>query len=93
MKYFVASHEDRRLDATTRRTLPGSFVDLSDGVTHYELTILTAENSSSSTAASRFHCPIGTVSRPACTPAPCAPRLNSPAGWEPWDRHGKHTLS
>lgn len=37
MKYFVASDEDRRLDATTRRTLRGSFVDLTDGVTHYEL--------------------------------------------------------
>ncbi len=37
MKYFVASDEDRRLDATTRRTLRGSFVPLSDGVTHYEL--------------------------------------------------------
>ncbi|MFC0430900.1 alpha/beta fold hydrolase [Kutzneria buriramensis] len=38
MKYFVASYEDRRLDAATRRTLRGSFVTLSDGVTHYELT-------------------------------------------------------
>ncbi|MEU0797714.1 alpha/beta fold hydrolase [Amycolatopsis sp. NPDC005961] len=38
MKYFVASDEDRRLDATTRRDLRGSFVSLSDGVTHYELT-------------------------------------------------------
>ena len=38
MKYFVASDEDRRLDAATRRTLRGSFVSLSDGVTHYELT-------------------------------------------------------
>lgn len=37
MKYFVASDEDRRLDAATRRTLRGSFVTLSDGVTHYEL--------------------------------------------------------
>ena len=38
MKYFAASDEDRRLDAATRRTLRGSFVKLSDGVTHYELT-------------------------------------------------------
>ncbi|WP_086853465.1 alpha/beta fold hydrolase [Amycolatopsis kentuckyensis] len=37
MKYFVASDEDRRLDAATRRSLRGSFVPLSDGVTHYEL--------------------------------------------------------
>ncbi|MFJ9787437.1 alpha/beta fold hydrolase [Amycolatopsis sp. NPDC101161] len=37
MKYFVASDEDRRLDAATRRTLRGSFASLSDGVTHYEL--------------------------------------------------------
>lgn len=38
MRYFVASDEDRRLDAVTRRPLRGSFADLSDGVTHYELT-------------------------------------------------------
>ncbi|MGW5717322.1 alpha/beta fold hydrolase [Amycolatopsis sp. NPDC003865] len=38
MRYFVASDEDRRLDTATRRTLRGSFVELSDGVTHYELT-------------------------------------------------------
>lgn len=38
MKYFVASGEDHRLDAAARRTLRGSFVTLSDGVTHYELT-------------------------------------------------------
>ncbi|MDS0139976.1 MULTISPECIES: alpha/beta fold hydrolase [unclassified Amycolatopsis] len=38
MKYFVATEEDRRLDAATRRTLRGDFVTLSDGVTHYELT-------------------------------------------------------
>jgi pimeloyl-ACP methyl ester carboxylesterase len=37
MRYFVASDEDRRLDAAARRTLRGSFVALSDGVTHYEL--------------------------------------------------------
>ena len=37
MRYFVASDEDRRLDAATRRTLRGSYVELSDGVTHYEL--------------------------------------------------------
>ncbi|WP_086666109.1 alpha/beta fold hydrolase [Lentzea kentuckyensis] len=37
MRYFVVSDEDRRLDAATRRTLRGSYVELSDGVTHYEL--------------------------------------------------------
>jgi pimeloyl-ACP methyl ester carboxylesterase len=37
MKYFVAAGEDRRLDATTRRSLRGSYIQLSDGVTHYEL--------------------------------------------------------
>jgi pimeloyl-ACP methyl ester carboxylesterase len=37
MKYFVASDEVRRLDTATRRTLRGSYVALSDGVTHYEL--------------------------------------------------------
>jgi len=38
MKYFVAAGEDRRLDAATRRSLRGSYIQLSDGVTHYELT-------------------------------------------------------
>ncbi|WP_028934899.1 alpha/beta fold hydrolase [Pseudonocardia spinosispora] len=38
MRYFVTPGEDRRLDAATRSTLRGSFVRLSDGVTHYELT-------------------------------------------------------
>jgi pimeloyl-ACP methyl ester carboxylesterase len=38
MKYFVASGEDRRLDAATRGTLRGDYIRLSDGVTHYELT-------------------------------------------------------
>ncbi|MEV7387894.1 MULTISPECIES: alpha/beta hydrolase [unclassified Streptomyces] len=38
MKYFVASGEDRRLTADSRRSLRGSFIELSDGVTHYELT-------------------------------------------------------
>jgi pimeloyl-ACP methyl ester carboxylesterase len=37
MRYFVAPGEDRRLDAASRRGLRGSFVELSDGVTHYEL--------------------------------------------------------
>jgi pimeloyl-ACP methyl ester carboxylesterase len=37
MKYFVAAGEDRRLDADTRRSLRGSYIQLSDGVTHYEL--------------------------------------------------------
>jgi pimeloyl-ACP methyl ester carboxylesterase len=38
VKYFVAAGEDRRLDAATRRGLRGSYIQLSDGVTHYELT-------------------------------------------------------
>jgi pimeloyl-ACP methyl ester carboxylesterase len=37
MKYFTVPDEDRRLDDLTRRQLRGSFVELSDGVTHYEL--------------------------------------------------------
>jgi pimeloyl-ACP methyl ester carboxylesterase len=37
MKYFVALGEERRLDAATRQSLRGSFIPLSDGVTHYEL--------------------------------------------------------
>ncbi|MFF7946140.1 alpha/beta fold hydrolase [Streptomyces griseorubiginosus] len=37
MKYFVAVGEDRRLTADARQELSGSFIDLSDGVTHYEL--------------------------------------------------------
>ncbi|MFE4962674.1 alpha/beta fold hydrolase [Streptomyces sp. NPDC056660] len=38
MKYFVASGEDRKLTADSRKALRGSFIELSDGVTHYELT-------------------------------------------------------
>ncbi|MHC3471013.1 alpha/beta fold hydrolase [Streptomyces sp. 7R007] len=38
MKYFVAAGEDRCLTADTRPALRGSFIELSDGVTHYELT-------------------------------------------------------
>ncbi|GAQ53024.1 alpha/beta fold hydrolase [Streptomyces acidiscabies] len=38
MKYFVAPGEDRTLTTDSRRTLRGSFIELSDGVTHYELT-------------------------------------------------------
>ncbi|MFH9589718.1 alpha/beta fold hydrolase [Streptomyces luteogriseus] len=38
MKYFIAPGEDRRLDERSRSGLRGSFVELSDGVTHYELT-------------------------------------------------------
>lgn len=38
MKYFVASGEDRRLTSEARHALSGSFIELSDGVTHYELT-------------------------------------------------------
>lgn len=37
MKYFTVSSESRRLDDLTRRRLRGNFVELSDGVTHYEL--------------------------------------------------------
>ncbi|WP_405724588.1 alpha/beta fold hydrolase [Streptomyces sp. NBC_00028] len=37
MKYFVASGEDRRFTPEARQALPGSFIELSDGVTHYEL--------------------------------------------------------
>lgn len=37
MKYFVDAEEDRRLDPASRRHLRGSFIELSDGVTHYEL--------------------------------------------------------
>ncbi|MER7928689.1 alpha/beta hydrolase [Streptomyces sp. NPDC096057] len=38
MKYFVALGEDRKLTADSRGALRGSFIELSDGVTHYELT-------------------------------------------------------
>jgi pimeloyl-ACP methyl ester carboxylesterase len=38
IRYFVARGETARLDDGTRATLRGSFVALSDGVTHYELT-------------------------------------------------------
>ena len=38
MKYFISPNEDRQLDATTRESLRGSFIRLSDGITHYELT-------------------------------------------------------
>lgn len=37
MRYFVAPGEDRRLDARSRQSLRGQFVQLSDGVTQYEL--------------------------------------------------------
>jgi pimeloyl-ACP methyl ester carboxylesterase len=37
MRYFVTPDEDRRLDAASRQGLRGSFIELSDGVTHYEL--------------------------------------------------------
>jgi len=38
VKYFVLPSEDRRLDSRSRDVLRGSFIDLTDGVTHYELT-------------------------------------------------------
>src|ERR1700751_1904401 len=38
MKYFVASGEDRRLDAAARRTLRGAYIELFDGGKHSELT-------------------------------------------------------
>ncbi|WEH13128.1 alpha/beta fold hydrolase [Streptomyces sp. VNUA24] len=37
MKYFVAAGEDRQLTADARQELSGGFIELSDGVTHYEL--------------------------------------------------------
>jgi pimeloyl-ACP methyl ester carboxylesterase len=37
VRYFVAPGEDRRLDAQSRELLRGQFVQLSDGVTQYEL--------------------------------------------------------
>lgn len=37
MKYFTIGSEDSRLDVDTRSALRGSFIELSDGVTHYEL--------------------------------------------------------
>ena len=37
MNYFVAAGEDQRLDASSRRSLRGNYIRLSDGVTHYEL--------------------------------------------------------
>ncbi|MEU6195395.1 alpha/beta hydrolase [Streptomyces sp. NPDC047061] len=37
MKYYAAPGEDRRLDTASRKTLRGSFAELSDGVTQYEL--------------------------------------------------------
>ncbi|MEU6912493.1 alpha/beta fold hydrolase [Streptomyces olindensis] len=37
MKYFAASGEDRRLTTESRQALRGSFIELSDGLTHYEL--------------------------------------------------------
>ena len=36
--YVASDKEARRLDATTRKALGGSYVALPDGVTHYELT-------------------------------------------------------
>jgi pimeloyl-ACP methyl ester carboxylesterase len=38
IRYFVARGETARLDDEARATLRGSFVELADGVTHYELT-------------------------------------------------------
>ncbi|HZN82962.1 MAG TPA: alpha/beta hydrolase [Mycobacterium sp.] len=37
MKYFTVTSENRQLDDITRGRLRGSFIELSDGVTHYEL--------------------------------------------------------
>jgi pimeloyl-ACP methyl ester carboxylesterase len=37
MRYFVDTSEDKRLDGSSREHLRGDFVDLTDGVTHYEL--------------------------------------------------------
>jgi pimeloyl-ACP methyl ester carboxylesterase len=38
VKFFVAPGEDRQLDNKSRLGLRGDFIELSDGVTHYELT-------------------------------------------------------
>lgn len=38
MKYFVASGEARPLDMAVRKSLRGSYIRLSSGITHYELT-------------------------------------------------------
>lgn len=38
MRYFVEASESRHLDASSRRGLRGSFIELSDGLTHYEIT-------------------------------------------------------
>lgn len=38
MKYFVAGAETRTLDGSSRSQLRGRFIQLSDGMTHYELT-------------------------------------------------------
>lgn len=38
MKYFVMPDEDLSLNPSSRSALRGSFVELSDGITHYELT-------------------------------------------------------
>jgi pimeloyl-ACP methyl ester carboxylesterase len=37
MNYFAAPGEDRKLGPLPRKALRGSFIELSDGVTHYEL--------------------------------------------------------
>lgn len=38
MKYFVLPDEDLSLNSSSRAALRGSFVELSDGITHYEFT-------------------------------------------------------
>lgn len=37
INYFAAPGEDRKLGPVSRRALRGSFIELSDGITHYEL--------------------------------------------------------
>ncbi|MEO9333773.1 alpha/beta fold hydrolase [Ectopseudomonas guguanensis] len=37
MKYFVLPDENLKLNTSSRSTLRGSFISLSDGITHYEL--------------------------------------------------------
>ena len=37
LSYFVANGETLKLDASTREHLRGSFIQLSDGITHYEV--------------------------------------------------------
>ncbi|TGK36652.1 alpha/beta fold hydrolase [Leptospira andrefontaineae] len=37
MKYFISNYENQKLDSSSRKKMRGSFIQLSDGITHYEL--------------------------------------------------------